>query len=285
MAAKIDPAKLDDTIRLYLAGKPINEIIATTGVTRTSLHRERKRRGIPTRFETADAAIPFDQILLAYESGASEYALGRQYGISREMIRKRLIQAGVEPRGRSQAGTIRVANMTPDERKLQAAAANRAARMRTTPHIDKLRKALLNELAGVEGSNAELYVATMLENAGLEPIRQRAIGVYNVDLAMLPVAVEILGGGWHSAKATHAERIPYILDEGWNLVMVWDYEGRSAIGQGAAEYLVSFTEEVRRNPPATSQYRVITGKGELLAARGREDNEFPLVPPPRGRID
>lgn len=67
--------------------------------------------------------------------------------------------------------------------------------------------------------------------------------------------------------------------------MVWDYEGRSAIGQGAAEYLVSFTEEVRRNPPATSQYRVITGKGELLAARGREDNEFPLVPPPRGRID
>lgn len=101
----------------------------------------------------------------------------------------------------------------------------------------------------------------------------------------LPVAVEVLGGGWHGVKARHAERTPYILDAGWHLVMIWDHEGSSALSAGAADYLVSFAEEVRRNPPATCQYRVISGNGQLLAACGREDNEFPLVPPSRGGID
>jgi hypothetical protein len=125
----------------------------------------------------------------------------------------------------------------------------------------------------------------MLAERGIDSIAQRAIGVYNVDLAALPVAVEVLGGGWHSIKTVHAERTPYILDEGWHLVMVWDYEGRSSLGPGAADYVVAFLDEVRRNPPATCQYRVISGQGKLLAACGREDNEFPLVPPPRGRLN
>jgi hypothetical protein len=64
--------------------------------------------------------------------------------------------------------------------------------------------------------------------------------------------------------------------------MVWDYEGVSDLGPGAAEYIVTFLDEVRRNPPATCQYRVITGQGQVLAACGSESGEFPLIPPPRG---
>lgn len=280
MARPLDPAIFDYAIELYLAGKPVQEIEATAGISLTSLHRERVARGIPTR----GPDLPMTEIISAYRSGASELALSRQYGVSRGAISKRLIAAGVERRGTKEAGLVRVGGMTVEERKAQALAANKAARKRRVPEIEKFRRALAIEHRGMHDSGSEGLLRSMILGHGESAQPQRAIGPYNVDLAMLPVAVEVLGGGWHSAKTTHTERTPYILDAGWHLVMVWDYEGVSALGPGAADYLVTFVEKVRRNPPATCQYRVITGQGEVLAARGREDNEFPLEPPPRGRL-
>lgn len=279
MPAKTDPANLNHAIELYLAGEPMEQISAATGVTKTVLTRERIARRIPPR---RVHELPIDAIAAAYLSGASEYALGRQYGVSRNVIGRRLEQSGIERRTSSEAGLMRAAKMSPAERKLQSAAANRAARMRRTPLIDKLRHALAVEQRGESGSASEEALWQMMADRNRPMAKQRAVGPYNVDLAGLPIAVEVLGGGWHAIKSAHAERTPYILDEGWHLVMVWDYEGRSALSGGAADYLVTFMDQVRWNPPATCQYRVIAGNGELLAARGREDDEFPLVPPPRG---
>lgn len=281
MPAKLDPANIDKAIELYLTGESMEQIASDTGVTSSTLFRARKARGIPPR---TFKVLPDSKIVDAYESGASEYALSRQYEVSRYVIRKRLVDAGVKIRRPSEAGKVRAAKMTPEQRKAQAAGAKRANRLRTSTQIDKFRRALTNEARGEAQSIGEERLKVMLEERGYTPTPQRAIGIYNVDLAILPVAVEVLGGGWHSMKSTHAERTPQILDAGWHLVMVWDHEGRSALGPGAADYLVAFVEEVRRNPPATCQYRVITGQGEVLAACGREDDEFTLVPPPRGRI-
>lgn len=281
MANKVTTAQLDHAISLYLSNEPFDKIATSAGISISRLHTERKRRGIPPRGERH---VPVGEIIAAYKAGASEYALSQQYGVSRGVITKRLRDAGVERRGMSEAGKVRNESLSLTERKRQAAAANRAARMRSTPNIDKLRRALRIEAEGAYESDGEKQLASMLESRGLAPIPQRAIGVHNVDLALLPVAVEVLGGGWHSVKTSHTERTPYILDEGWHLIMVWNYEGRSALGPGAAEYIIAFMDEIRRNPPATSQYRVITGQGEVLAASGRESNEFPLVPPPRGRV-
>ena len=282
MAAPLNPAKIDHAISLYLAGKTQREIHADTGVSPTVLHRARKARGIPTR---PKLALDADKIVRAYLAGASEYALAQQHGVSRGPIERILRESGVERRGCSEAGVVRNANLTVEQRKAQTFAANVAARGRSMKEIEKVRRALRNELTESHQSAGEQILRQLLRERGADPTPQRTIGVCNVDLAMNPVAVEVLGGGWHAHKPIHAERIPYILDQGWNLVMVWDHEGRSALGPGAAEYLVAFTDEVRRNPPATCQYRVISGNGEVLTARGREDNEFPVVPPPRGRLD
>lgn len=281
MARPLDPANLDKAISLYLSGEPVQQLCAATGVSNTRFNRERIARGIPSR-KTLN--LPVDQIVRAYVAGASEYALGQQYGVSRSVIAQRLESAGVERRGPSGAGIVRASKMSHEERRAQSAAANRAARMRRAPQVEKLRRALMIEQSAEAGSISEQALADMLTERGQPVTPQRAIGPYNVDLAALPVAVEVLGGGWHSGKSSHAERTPYILDEGWHLVLVWDHEGRSALGEGAAEYLVAFIQEMRRNPPATCQYRVITGQGQVLAARGREDGEFPVVPPPRGRL-
>lgn len=279
MAAKTDPLKLDDAIERYLAGEPFVEIVATTGVASSVLHRERTRRGIPPR---RIKAMPSADIAAAYLAGESEYSLGLRYGVARGVIRKRLLDEGVVLRDMSTAGKVRARRMTPEERAAQASAAHEAVRGVQQADAQLLSRAAAREAKGLCDSPGELFLMGELQARGVKPIPQKAIGKYNVDFAVAPVAVEVLGGGWHFTKRHHAVRTPYILDQGWCLLFVWNHEGRSALGPGAADYLISYLEEIGRDPSMIGEYRVIAGGGEFLAAGRAEDDGFPLVPPPRG---
>ena len=281
MAAPLDPLHLDDAIRRYLAGEAPAEIRAATGVSNTAMHRERTRRGIPPR---SFRVLPAREIVAAYQAGESEYSLSRRYGVSRDALRKRLLDQGVEIRSHSEAGKSRDAKMTVEERQSQAAAAHEA--VRGVPHTEAqlLARSAAREARGRCDSAGEQFILDQLVQRGVQPVTQKAIGKYNVDLAVAPVAVEVLGGGWHLAKRHHAVRTPYILDQGWALLFVWNHEGDSALTERAAEYVVAYLDETRRDPSLIGEYRVISGSGELLARGRGQDSKFPLVPPPRGRL-
>lgn len=313
MARPLDSAQLNHAIELYLAGKSPKEITAASGVSHSALFRERTRRGIPP---LRIHLLPVDELAGAYRSGESEYSLAHRYGVLRSAVRRHLESAGVEIRSRSAAGKVRAGKMTPEQRAAQLAAAHQAwrePRRRVAPELEGKRprkryskslveqptfidadgrrrhspellaaKAALREQRGDLGSPGEIALGGWLRDRGHVPTPQKAIGKYNVDLAMAPVAVEVLGGGWHLTNRKHAVRTPYILNEGWHLVFAWDHEGDSALACGAADYIVAFLNQVRRDPPSVSQYRVISGNGQLLAAGSADDNKFTLVPPPRG---
>lgn len=282
MAAPLDPANLDHAIDLYLAGEPEPEIIATTGVSHSALHRERGRRGIPPR---RNRDVDSTAIVAAYLAGESEYALARHLGVSRGVVRKRLTDAGVTIRRPSEAGLVRASKMPKAQRATQAAAAQRAARQRKVSEAELCTRARARERDGKFGSEGELFLAQLLERRDLLPIPQKAIGKYNIDMAAAEtVAVEVLGGNWHSTKGTHAIRTPQILNAGWHLIMVWNQNGTGPITAGAADYIAAFAEQVRWQPTLTRQYRVVTGDGEVLAARCADDDEFPLIPPSRRAV-
>lgn len=283
MTAKLDPLRLDHAIELYLLGKPQAKILTTTGISATALHRERTSRGIPPRrTKVLDGAA----VGAAYAQGESEYSIARRLNVSRHVVRRQLTALGVQIRSHSEAGLLRAAQMTPEQRAVQASQAHEATRGRVVPLTEKIRRAETNERRGhcASGtSDGERRMIRWLRERGEIPVPEKAVGPYNVDMAVHPVAVEVLGGGWHFYKRHHAVRTPYILDAGWHLVFVWNHEGRSALTPASADYVVAFAQEMRREPPAVSQYRVIAGNGEALSAGSREDNEFTLVPPPRGR--
>jgi very-short-patch-repair endonuclease len=281
VATPLDPANLDHAIQLYLGGQPMQEILTTASISNTAFHRERTRRGIPPR---SHLALDDSAIVLAYLAGESEYSLSQRLGVSRDVIRKRLLAGDVRIRDRSVAGKNRASRMTPEERLSQVSAAHNSMRGVKVPLERLIKQALGREKAGRFHSAGEQAMFDLLTQRGLAPIPQKAIGKYNADLAVAPVAVEILGGGWHLEKRHHAVRTPEILDAGWHLVFVWNHEGRSALSPKAADYVVTFLDEVRRNPSSVGQYRVISGDGELLAARSRDDDQFPLVRAPRGRV-
>lgn len=281
MPAPLDPAKLDHAIQLYLSGQSIPKAAAEAGVGGNTLRRAIATRGIPAP-DARFATLPADEVVSAYMAGTSEYALAQQYGVSRNVIARRLAEAGIQRRSHSKAGQVRAAQMSPEQRAAQAAAAHDAVRG-TKQSLETLeRRAMLREQRGGYDSEGERQLAEWLAQRGLSPLPQKAIGKYNVDIAVSPIAVEVLGGGWHLEKRHHATRTPQILNAGWHLAFVWNHEGDSALTEGAADYVVSFLDEIRREPPTVGQYRVISGDGQLLAAGGCEDDKFPLVPPPRG---
>lgn len=279
MSAPLDPANVDHAIELYLDGKPIGEIAATTGVSPTSLRRIRSSRGIPSR----SGPTQLTGVVRDYLAGESEYALAMKHGVSRNVVRRHLIEAKVTPRGRSEAGRVRVDRMSPEQRRKQSAAAHTAARGMKHSHESLVIRARKREALGTVGSAGEQMVVDAFARAGEQPVTQCAIDKYNVDVAVPPVAVEVLGGGWHLEKRHHAQRTPTILNQGWAMLFIWNHEGSSALTEYGAQYAVAFLNEVRGNPSIIGEYRVIAGNGKLLTAGRADDNQFPLVPPPRGR--
>lgn len=283
MPRKIDPADLDQAVELYLARKPVSEILAATGVSHSVLCRERIRRGIPAWPKRL--ALDESEVISAYQGGESEYSISLRTGIGRGVIRRRLVEAGIEIRRPSEAGLLRASRMRPDERRIQAAAAHAANVGRKDSLETLIVRAKVRQREGRFGSEGEQLLAHMLELRGLKPVPQQAVSKYNVDMAAAEsVAVEVLGGNWHAAKRSHASRTPQILDAGWHLVMVWNQQGTGPITSGAADYIATFCEQVRWQPTLTRQYRVISGGGEMLAARCADDDEFPLIPPSRRAV-
>jgi very-short-patch-repair endonuclease len=126
-------------------------------------------------------------------------------------------------------------------------------------------------------SHAEIALSQMLLRHGVKCIPQLAIDKYNVDLATDRLAIEVLGGLWHSSKPNHIKRLRYILNQGWNVVYIWAIKNRSPLSEIAADYIVAFLNELRGDPSLRGQYRVLRGDGQELARGCAQDDNIAIV--------
>ena len=229
--------------------------------------------------------LDIDDLVRRYNAGESEKALAESLGVSRVVIRRRLVQAGIEPRGRSAAMYQRMADTPPAERAALTEAAHAAVRgVPKTPEF-LIAKALGVERKGAAGGNvspAELALGGMLQDAGLTVVYQKAIGSYNADLTTGTVAMEVLGGQWHRIKS-HRERLRYILDAGWDVIYIWVDGRHFPLSAGAAEYVIAHCQFRDRNPAAPRCYRVIRGSGEFLAGGSADSDDLPDILPMSSR--
>lgn len=282
-----DPAKIDHAAELYASGKTFSEAAAEVGLNSETVRLALRRRGVEARPRSERPGSrridpPDQKFVNRYLGGESENALASSYGVSRTAMQRWLREAGVERRGVEESQALQRATLTPEERRRKVAAAHDAVRGRPQTEEFRQRVAAGRERVGYGGrsSPGTEVLSELLTERGVEHVREKAVGRYNVDLAFsgVPIAVEVLGGNWHGSKPIHARRTPYILDRGWVLVFVWDLK-RCKIGPAAADYLITLAEEARRDPSLVGQYRVIRGDGELVAGGSVDDDEFPLVPP------
>lgn len=215
-----------------------------------------------------------------YLAGESAYAIATEAGIDTGNLTKAWRLRGLHTRPATEAAALRHARMTADERMALVAPAHDAVRGKPPTFDQMCQAAATREREALHVSGLDRQVGHWL-TAYPGVTLAKAIGPYNVDLAFERVAVEVFGGGWHGggrAAARWPNRIRYILDQGWSVIVVWSEKYRQPLDVGAAQYIIAFIEEARRNPPAIGQYRVIRGDGQEIIRGCANDDHFPVKP-------
>lgn len=234
--------------------------------------------GTRSRLEIEDMPLELNprdlkDAVRAYAAGESEQSIARRLGVARATLRKRLIAAGVSLRGRGDAMTVRMGRASPEERQRLVAAAHKARRGARDP-LERLElRARSAERTVHKQGPYERRLIELLADSRLPIIPQKAVGKYNLDLAIGSVAVEVHTATNHPFKRLDLrERTNYLTDRGWDVLYVW--VGHGVITKDTAHHVVAFVQEAERQPSARRQYRVIRCSGEVVTSGRGHLDEF-----------
>jgi len=273
MARKWDYPDFDNVREMYAAGQNIRQLAAEYGIPYITFYDWVRRNGLRLRpqsetvrlarahshAEIADAAVAM------YRAGASELAVARRLGVDRLVIKRLLSRAGVQRRNGSEANRLRFQRMTADERCQLAAAAHAATRGKPKSEDVLHRSAITKQRTLSKVGNGERLFVGWLQERGLAPVLQLAVGRYNLDIAIHPVAVEIHMTPQNPlALLRTRQRIKRLTELGWHVLYVW-VSKRHFLSKAAADDAVAFRERAKRDPSPIGKYRVIRGSGKLVA--------------------
>lgn len=294
MPRRLTSDEIDYAQRLYASGQSFDEVARALG--RKSSDGIRKallRSGVVARPRNHAVVQmrridPPADLAERYGRGDSVLQIAAECEVSRNVVTRWLTEASLEVRSSSEASTLRLQRMTPAERSALTEAAHEAIRSseRTNAWQEAIAQGRERVQYGGRTSPGADRLCAHLDASCTPYLREKAVGRYNIDIALTDanIAVEVLGGNWHGSKAIHARRTPYILNAGWDLIFVWDVQA-CEIGPGALEYILSYAQLPSRNPSSGGEYRVIRGDGQLLATGKADDDEFPLIPPPKATLN
>lgn len=222
-----------------------------------------------------------DNILARYISGEHENKLAQEFGFGRNVIRRHIINAGIKPRGISESLVIRWKNAPESERISMLANAHIARRGSVVSESTKVLHAKTLQSTHVI-TGYELQLTNWLKERGISITNQKAVGIYNLDIAInrFPIAVEMFGGGWH-AYGSHKERFfsrsKYLFDHGWSMIVVWIDRRRYPLTVNCADYIIKYIDIFSKNPPAISEYGVILGNGNSATIRNTYFNTPAII--------
>lgn len=235
-------------------------LAASYGVSWPTIQRHLLLAGVEMRTNNEVARTrraPVSSDLVArYAAGESEKALAESLGVSRNVIRRCITEAGVPVRGRSEAQALRLAHLGVDGRQRLAAEAN-TARRGSRAGVDELcAKARTAERTLWKIRNGEIRLACFLSELGHFAELQRAVGKYNIDLAFEPLAIEVhLSTDDPRNIPRHQQRVTDLAAAGWVSIYIWARSWR-AITPGSAHAVAGLIET-----PPTQPCLVLRGNG------------------------
>lgn len=225
--------------------------------------------------------VDTNNLYRAYQAGACFREIGKQFDMSWATVRQRFIRAKLPLRSISESHRIAASHASQEERSRRAASAHNAVRDKRQTFEHRCKIALTREQRGLGISRIERQCLAFLEESGFNCIPQKAIGPYNVDIAIteLPITVEIFGGHWHTT-GRHArrfrKRIDYILNAGWYPIIVWvtrDYP----LEIGAIKHIVSFAKKFSSSKTIRRQEQMIRGDGQPTSIGKCKFNNLPII--------
>jgi hypothetical protein len=208
------------------------------------------------------AVDTIDKIVTMYNSGFSVKKLAGEFGCCRQVITDRLKSRGITQRNRSESMYLRMSQTDMEGRRKLVAGANNGMRNSTKEQREsRLKKsAVMKEKSLSKVGILEDFVMNALHD--LSPVSQKAFGVYNIDIAVGTVAIEIHNASAypHTHKPTR-KRIINLLKSGWTVIYI--KFGKDAIINEAAINKVRFIiDQSGTNPSISGKYWMVKGTGE-----------------------
>lgn len=280
--------QLDNLCRRYQGGETALCLARELGVTQKTVNRLLQRAGVATRGRAEAYAArrgfgdsEWRTLHARYMAGESSVEIARGIGCHSSTLRNGWRRLGLEVRDASACHKLSASKMTAEQRAAMTGPAHAAVRGRKQTLAEKCLRAITREAAPPELTGAELRLHGFLMRLGVHVARERACGPYNIDFAVgHSIAVECFGGHWHASgrhAARHEQRVRYLLDSGWDVVVVWlDKRGHGG-WMRALKNAVTDLKAPGRDPSALREYRVVGGNGDLVRLRADADH-FPSKP-------
>lgn len=260
----------NDAINMYKSGKSVSEISSFFNVSDGTIYRAFKIAGF-NNFRTTggySTKVPTDEIINLYKGGMSENALSKKFGVSRNVIRTRLVNNKVHIRSQSEAETLKWSKMSDKQRSQQVKAANKAIRNKPKGfHIQNaIKQAKQKEQTRSKVGALENAFIKEFEHKGFKVIPQKAVYVYNIDLAINNTAIEIHinsanphGNYWYFRK-----RIVELLKRNWNVIYIKITS--DAFVQRTANKVCAMIDLVESDHSGICHYGMIRGSSELVTS-------------------
>lgn len=223
---KTTPSQEEEICRLYLAGSPVKAIVGKFELAYGTIARVLQSGGLkpikPGR-GTLPEGFDLDRFVALYKQGAGTTILQHEFGVKEGMVRSLLRQLGLPLRSGSEAQRMRMAYMTPEQRKAFGDKVSAANTGKKQTQATGIARALGIEVAQ-NLSHHERTIRARFFAAGITLRGHLAIHRYNLDLGHIEskTAVEI-NPNYHSmervVKADGAKR-EYLIYNNWMVFYV-----------------------------------------------------------------
>lgn len=285
MSIVINDVNTDQVIKLRSSGVMPVQIAKILGISVSLVYKRIQASGVkfknPRFVELSESDKKI--IISAYESGIGVSGIPAHTGIkcAPSVIAKFLKPIYGNLRNRSEQQFARMAKSTPEQIAKLTESAHMAARGRVRSVCEKEKRAKTLEGSFNKRSKLERLVFNSIAEFFPNAVPSKAVGVYNLDIGVGNVAVEIFGGGWsYSDKgrvSKYLGRTKKLAELGYNTVFI--VFARKSADIFDSDNLIQQIKIASLNPASSCKYRVIWGDFNAASGLCSDINHDAFIPP------
>lgn len=212
-----------------------------------------------------------------HQDGISVLKMASVLGVSRPTIVRCIKELGLDIRGGSEANKIRFAKCSRDYIQKLTKKAHDAVRGKKRTCEELVYRAIIHQFNPDRFGKLEKFAHSRLCGMGFNAIHQRPCYVYNLDVGVGPVAVEIHNATGNPMMVPRLrKRIIQLAHLGIATIYIKVFDAET-ISSSAFDYVATFIDEFSAHPTGRCEYRVIHSDGYLESRDSFDLNDFPDI--------
>lgn len=265
MPAKLNQLQIDNLLKLRSSGVMPVELSKIFGISESCCYKIISRSGVKVK---NPRIVEFSEEQKAemrslYESGIGANGVAEKMGLScsPNTVVNYLLKFYGKLRNCSEQQFARMAISTPGQIAKLTEAAHKATKGRKADRSERIKRAKTMEGSHNRRSRWEKPVFEAIREFFPEAIPSKAVDIYNLDIGIGSVAVEIFGGGWSYTDKVrldkYVKRTKHLAELGYSTIFIVFASKVTDVFD--RDNLVKQIQIASLDPSSARQYRVIWG--------------------------